>query len=159
MALGEYARSWPGGPEPSVLVAAEIRIGALHGHAALARRWERTAERTEDRQRAAAYAAAAQDRLDAIRTARAGTGGAGAALTPAERAEFEAAGRDAELSETRARRFDDLADSAAWDGDEHSAGRHGWMAARCRESAVLARQEQQELLATARSRAGRATPC
>lgn len=159
MALGRYANAWPAGPEPTVLVAAEIRMGTLHGHAALARQWSRTAESDTDRQRAQAYAAAAQDRLDAIRTARAGVGGAGAVLTPDERAQYDAAGRDAELSETRAQRFDDLADSAFWDGDEASAGRHQWMAARCRESAALARQEQSGLLAAAKARTGRATPC
>lgn len=85
-ALGRYANAWPAGPEPAVLVAAEIRMGTLHG-------------------------------------------------------------------------FDNLADEAAWDGDETAAGRHSWMAERCRESAALARQEQAGLLAAARSRAGRAAPC
>ena len=135
-------------------------MGTLHGHAALARRWSRTAETDADRQRAEAYAAAARHRLDTIRTARAsGVGGAGAALTPDERQRYADAGRDAELSDVRAARFDGLADEVAWDGDEHAAGRHGWMAERCRESAALARQEQAALLTAARDRAHRTAPC
>jgi hypothetical protein len=71
-ALGEYVSRWPGGPETVVLVAAEIRISKLHGHAALARAWARTAHTDFDRQRADAYATAAQDRLATVRAARAG---------------------------------------------------------------------------------------
>jgi hypothetical protein len=148
MALGRYANSWPGGPEPAVLVVAEVRMGTLHGHAALARAWSRTA----------ATAEAARTRLETIRAARAGAGGAGAALTPVERQRFDEACRDAELSEVRAQRFEDLADQAAWDGDEHTAGRHSWMAAR-RESAQLAGQEQHTLLTAALSRTHRSVPC
>lgn len=160
LALGRYAGSWPGGPAPSVLVAAECRMGTLHGHAALARQWARTAETAEDRLCAQAYAEAARTRLDAIRAARSsGAGGAGAAMTADERQQYDEAARDAALSETRAKRFDDLADEAMWDGDEHSAGRHQWMAERCRESAELARQEQASLLAAAKARTGRAAPC
>lgn len=160
-ALGAYAARWPGGPEPAVQVAAECRMGTLHDHSALARQWAGASETAEDRQRAQSYAEAGRDRLDAIRSARSsGAGGAGAALTADEREQFEAAGHDAELSETRAQRFGDLADRAVWDGDESAAGKHTWMAERCRESAALARQEQADLLTAAKARTGGSTaPC
>lgn len=167
-ALRQYRAAHPGGPSPCVLLAAECQIGALHAHVATAGGWARSSESAAERSEAQRYLedararlharwaerdSAARDRLATVRAARAGgAGAAGVALTADEHERWVAAGRDAELSESRATRFDGLADAAAWDGDERAAGRHAWMADRCRESAALARQEQQALLERARAR-------
>jgi len=167
-ALARYRAVHPGGPSPCVLLAAECTIGTLHAHVTTAQHWVRSADGDADHDEARRYLedaqarlharwaerdASSQSRLAAVRAARAGgAGAAGVALTADERDRWETAGRDAALSESRAVRFDGLADEAVWDGDERSAGRHAWMADRCRESASLARQEQSSLLERARTR-------
>ncbi|NTW39595.1 MAG: hypothetical protein HGA44_06840 [Cellulomonadaceae bacterium] len=115
-------------------------MGTLHGHAALARAWERAAETEADHARAQAYAQATSARMAELRAARSTAAHGPAVLTPSARAVYETALHDQAVAEQRAARFEALSDDALMDGDDHAARRYAALADHHRTHAATAAQ-------------------